>query len=279
MTITNKGLIQEVRQLLLAHPGVDLSGYREETLSRRIAARQASIHATDTDAYLQLLADDLEERQHLLDTIGVQVSSFFRNPETFDFISKELLPEMVRQKRNDASSMIRAWSAGCAGGEEAYTLAILLKEALLARAPELKAMVFATDVNAGALKKAEIAEYDPRQLAETPMDLVEKYFTSSGGKFKVTDQIRRMVSFSWDDLTTKNRIAPKDSVFGGFDLVTCRNVFIYYDTEVQMRVLDKINSSLNPGGYLILGDSEGFNFGEGFDCKTVSSTLKIWQKS
>lgn len=272
--------IGRIKELLYEHPGVNLEGYREKTLERRIAARQHDAQIDDEERYLRLLRVDMVERQKLVDTIGIQVSSFFRNFEPFEFLDKKILPVLLENKRTCPTRQLRAWSAGCAGGEEAYTLAILFAEALRRHPlPGLEAMIFATDVNAGALESASKGRYAPTQFDEMPLELAERYFEKVGSLFEVDKRIRAMVSFSWDDLTVEDRIAPEESVFGGFDLVTCRNVFIYYDAEVQERVLKKIYRAMSPGGYLLLGDSEGFSLPGELGFREIDLINNIWKKT
>lgn len=241
---------------LKAARGIDLAGYRESTLQRRVAARMAKIGQTDACAYLERLRESPDECDRLIETITISVSSFFRDPMMYEVLAHDVLPEIIERKRAGGSKEIRVWSAGCAAGEEPYTLAILLDQALEPRKSDWTCLVFATDLDNAALDRARAGVYDRERLKHTKLGVLDTYFAPSGDGYELRPLVRKMVQFSWGDLVSSKHAIPAGSVFGSFDLVLCRNVLIYFIAAVQAAAFDQLDRSLGPGGYLVLGDSE-----------------------
>jgi len=236
--------------------GIDLGGYRQPMLERRLAARMRKLGVSDPAAYLRRLETDPSECDRLVDTIAINVSSFFRNPFVFEIIHKRILPDIIERKRGQPSREIRVWSAGCGAGEEAYSIAIILHAAIKGEAADWTPRIFATDIDGEALKAAAVGAYPRDSFQTTKLGILDKYFTPNGTGFEVRPFVRKMVRFSHHDLTSPKSGAPAESVFGTFDLVLCRNVLIYFSRKVQEKVLDKLYRSVARGGYLILGESE-----------------------
>jgi chemotaxis methyl-accepting protein methylase len=158
--------------------------------------------------------------------------------------------------RREQTRQIRVWSAGCATGEEAYSVAILLAQALEDEDFPWLPSICATDISPQALAAAQTGRYRRESLETTQLGVLDRFFRPAAEGFEVIPEIRRMVHFSRDDLTSRQSLAPADSVFGSFDLVLCRNVLIYFSLDLQKRVQDKLYGALAPGGYLVLGMSE-----------------------
>jgi chemotaxis protein methyltransferase CheR len=236
--------------------GLDLGDYRRATLERRLATRMAKIRLNDPGDYLERLRSDPKECDRLIETIEIKVSSFFRDPLVFEFLAQRALPRIMERHRRSCTRQIRVWSAGCAAGEEAYSLAILLIQALEDEGSCLLPYICATDISAEALAAAQTGSYPRGSFATTQLEVLARFFKPTANGFAVTPEIRRLVHFSRDDLTSGKSRAPADSVFGSFDLVLCRNVLIYFSLDLQRRVLDKLYAALNPGGILVLGMSE-----------------------
>ena len=165
---------------------------------------------------------------------------------------------MARQRRNH-TRQIRVWSAGCASGEEAYSVAILLAQALEDEDPHCVSYICATDISLEALDAAPTGCYRRESFDTTRLRVLERFFRPTADSFKVIPEIRRLVHFSREDLTSMHLMAPADSIYGSFDLVLCRNVLIYFSLDLQKRVQNKLYGALNPGGYLILGMSESLS--------------------
>ena len=253
--------LDEVVALVLQARGLDLSAYHRSMLLRRLAARMGKLGISDAAAYVRRLETDPAECGRLVDSVGVNVSSFFRNPLVFEIIRERILPEILERKRRKPSREIRVWSAGCGAGEEAYSMAILIHNAIKGEVSQWAPCIFATDIDHEALTAANRGAYPRESFETTKLGILDGYFTPTETGFEVRPFIRRMVRFSRHDLTSPKGAAPPESVFGTFDLVLCRNVLIYFSPEVQVRVLDKLAGSMARGGYLVLGESESLDGG------------------
>lgn len=258
---------------------IDLSGYRRSTLLRRLAHRLRRLGGPDPMQYLEKLKLDPEECDRLIDALTVNVTSFFRDASVFDFLEHEILPQIIDRKKKEASKEIRIWCAGCSTGEEAFSMAILIDCALVDEPGSWTPMIFATDISREVLKKAEEAIYTKDQLKEAKLGIVEEYFTTADENFEVCPAMREMVKFSCDDIVEPSRFAPMESVFGGFDMILCRNVMIYFLLNQQRTILDKLYRSLNHGGYLVLGKSESIDRKHETKFETVNNRLRVFKKS
>ncbi len=235
---------------------IDVSGYRENTLRRRVAARMAKVCHGDHADYLQRLRVNPGECDRLIEAITINVSSFFRDPMVYEALARDVLPELIERKQANGTKEIRVWSAGCAAGEEPYSIAILLDQALKGQKSDWSCLIFATDLDNAVLERAKVGVYDRKQLKDTRLGVVDGYFTPEGDGYRLRPFLRKMVQFSRGDLVSPEHAIPAGSIFGSFDLVLCRNVLIYFSTEVQAAVFAQLDRSLAPGGYLVLGDSE-----------------------
>jgi chemotaxis protein methyltransferase CheR len=238
---------------------VDLSGYRNSMLERRIMARMTKVGLDSEDEYLRKLTSDSFECTRLVDTILINYSFFFRNPLVFEIIAQNILPSIIKKKRIAENKDIRIWSAGCAAGEEAFSIAILVHQALENEKDLWKPYIFATDIDSEALCKVETGIYPPEAFEDIKFGLLGKYFIPRGNNYEVKQSIKEMVLFSEDDLTSMGTFAPAESVYGSFDLILCRNVLIYFDQQLQETTLDKLFQALIPGGYLVLGEAEALD--------------------
>ncbi|MFC1614375.1 CheR family methyltransferase [Gemmatimonadota bacterium] len=258
--------------------GIDLSGYRRSMLERRLCARMAQLQLNDSKAYLEQLRSDPAEYTHLVDCILINVSSFFRNPLVFEIIAQSILPSIIERKRIEGSNELRVWCAGCAEGEEAYSIAILTHQVLEREERDWIPYIFATDMDSDALRQAEKAIFPRASLENTKLGILDKYFTNQGNFYEVRPFIRKMVRFSQCDLTSPKTVAPAESVFGTFDLVLCRNVLIYFTREVQERIFTKLYKSLAKDGYLILGEAEALDREIQSVFRTIDSLNRIFIK-
>lgn len=250
-----EAVLEELRRVR----GLDLSDYRRATLERRLAARMANLRLKDPGEYLQRLRSDPSECDRLIETIVIKVSSFFRAPLVFELLAHRVLPLIMERHRREHTRQIRVWSAGCATGEEAYSGAILLAQALEDEDFPWLPYICATDISPEALAAAQTGSYRRESLETTLLGILDRFFRPTADGFEVIPEIRRMVHFSRHDLTSRHSFAPADSVFGSFDLVLCRNVLIYFSLDLQKRVQDKLYGALTPGGYLVLGMSESLS--------------------
>jgi two-component system, chemotaxis family, CheB/CheR fusion protein len=231
--------------------GFDFTGYKRTSLGRRIERRMQTVGADSYLGYLDHLEVDPEEFTHLFNTILINVTSFFRDPPAWEYLSAEILPKLAADKRDDEP--IRVWSAGCASGEEAYTLAMAIAEALGPEVVRERVKIYATDVDEDALNEARQARYTDKHVDGVPPELLERYFERNGqgdGQgYVFSKELRRSVIFGRHDLI-------QDAPISRIDLLVCRNTLMYLNSDTQSNVLARFSFALREGGYLFLGKAE-----------------------
>jgi two-component system CheB/CheR fusion protein len=227
--------------------GFDFSGYKRTTLLRRIAKRMAQVGVKDYTAYLEYLEAQPDEFVALFNTILINVTSYFRDPWAWEYLQQEILPKIIASK--ERYEPIRVWSAGVASGEEAYSVAMLLCEALGASEYRQRAKIYATDVDDDALARARQGKAEEKELEEVPANLREKYFEAEGNHYLLRGDLRRSLIFGRHDLL-------QDAPISRIDLLICRNTLMYFESEAQARILARLHYALTEKGYLFLGKAE-----------------------
>lgn len=227
--------------------GFDFTGYKRSSLQRRVTKQMHSRDINNFGDYLDYLQVHPEEFTHLFNTILINVTSFFRDIPAWNYLWRELLPRIIKEK--SPQEPIRIWSAGCASGEEAYTLAIILAEILGAVQFRQRVKIYATDVDEEALAQARLASYSQRQIQPVSGELQEKYFELIGQRYAFRPDLRRVVIFGRHDLV-------QDAPISRLDLLVCRNTLMYLNAETQKRILSRFHFALNPTGALFLGKAE-----------------------
>ncbi len=234
------GKIGEVR-------GFSGGAYKEGCLRRRIAVRMRARGVHTYDQYAHVLDGDAEEYDRLLDTITINVTKFFRNRETWQLLADRVVPKLWQERQGS----VECWSAGCASGEEPYTLAVLFLEAAR-RAPGGaggRARIDATDFDRVSIERAVEGAYRPAAFEEMPPQLVSRYVTGAD-PCHVTPEVKELVRFRQHDLLREPPPHPP------YDLIMCRNVVIYFDQPTQEQLFRRFVDALRPGGYLVLGKVE-----------------------
>lgn len=227
--------------------GFDFTGYKRTTLMRRVRHRMEQAGYTSFEEYLDFLQAGSDEFTALFNTILINVTSFFRDPDTWEFVGAEVIPRLLAERGPNAP--IRVWSAGCASGQEAYTLTMLLAEALGVDGFRQRVKIYATDVDEEALTEARGASYDAKAVESVPPDLLARYFEQSNGRYVFHKDLRRGVIFGRNDLV-------KDAPISRVDLLVCRNTLMYLNAETQRNVLGRLHFALAPQGTLFLGHAE-----------------------
>jgi two-component system CheB/CheR fusion protein len=227
--------------------GFDFSGYKRSSLQRRIRKRMEVVGVESYDQYTDYLEVHPDEFVHLFNTILINVTDFFRDPAAWAYLKTEVVPRMVAGKQPNDS--FRIWSAGCASGEEAYTLAMIFAEALGEDRFREHVKIYGTDVDLDALNQARQGTYLVRQLEEMDPALREKYFEPNGDRRAFRKDLRRSVIFGRHDLT-------QDAPISRLDLLVCRNTLMYFNAEVQSRIIERFHFGICDGGYLFLGKAE-----------------------
>ncbi|MFC4249339.1 CheR family methyltransferase [Natribaculum luteum] len=222
------------------------SHYNDGYLDRRLSSRMRRTQTTTYEEYLELLRADPGEQEALLESMSINVTGFFRNPDVWEGIQDVL---RTLSKTNDS---VHVWSAACADGREPYSLSMLAHAD--PRIDEATVHILATDISETALETAHRGVYEESRTVDIGDQLeflpnYERFVDRSGGTFRVVDEIKRNVTFERHDLI-------KDDSKSGFDLVVCRNLFIYIDSEYKQSMLETIAKSLRPGGYLVIGKAE-----------------------
>ena len=244
--------VAEILAFLSGHFGEDFQAYSKKLAKKRIAERSAQFHL-GLQAYAGFLREDPVEPAALARMLRIRFSCFFRDPLQFELLGSVVIPVLLHDCRK---GLFRVWSAACASGEEAYSLAIVLDEALRLSEAKPKVQIFATDIAEEALAEARLGRYLPESLAEVSLGRVGRYFSARKPGYQVAEKLRDMVTYSRHDLLDPRTYVPPESLFGGFDLVLCRNFLMYLDREGYARVFDNLFRALNPGGILLLGNAE-----------------------
>ncbi len=227
--------------------GFDFTGYKRSSLIRRITKRMQTVNVDGVSDYKDYLEVEPEEFIQLFNTILINVTKFFRDPEAWNCLAEEVIPSIVDEK--SSNEPIRAWSVGCASGEEAYTVAIVLAEALGKDEFRKRVKIYATDVDEEALDQARHAHYRDADLESVPDKLRKKYFKQVGDRFAFSPDLRRSVIFGTND-------AVQNAPISHLDLLVCRNTLMYFNSEIQNRILARFHFALNDNGVLFLGKAE-----------------------
>jgi two-component system CheB/CheR fusion protein len=227
--------------------GLDFRGYKRTSLQRRIALRMEAVGVETFGAYQSHLEADPAEFESLLNTVLINVTSFFRDAEAWDVLKNEVVPKLIAQAEPDLP--IRVWSVGCASGEEPYSIAILFAEALGLAEFCNRVKIYATDLDEEALKVARLATYSARDVECVPTELLDRYFEKTRNHYVFEREVRKCVIFGRHNIV-------HDAPISRIDLLVCRNLLIYLEAETQNAVLPRLHYALNPEAYLFLGKAE-----------------------
>jgi chemotaxis protein methyltransferase CheR len=238
-------LLRKVRE----ERGLDLSGYKESFVRRRLQSRFRILGIEGLDQYCAILAKRPEEFLKLLDVLAINVTEFFRDPSLWELLSKKLIPELCRMREHTPAKILRFLSAGSASGEEAYSIAIALCETLGDQLPKYSITIRGIDIDQDCITRIKAGVYAPDRLKNVPPEILAKYFTREGNMYRVKPGIKKMVRAANADLITER--LPRY-----FDMIFCRNVLIYFTKESHTEIFSKLHESLSTGGFLILGRTE-----------------------
>jgi two-component system CheB/CheR fusion protein len=240
-------IFKQIILLLRQRSGVDFAYYKQQTLRRRIARRSAIVKKKNITRYLEFLSSNTAEQDALFQDVLIPVTSFFRDPTTFQALTETVFPSFLKNNNDDAP--IRIWIAGCSTGEEAYSIAICLDEFLGEKVHNKKIQIFASDISEKAIKKARAGIYTKADVEILSASRLENYFTKNGDGYEVSKHIRDMCVIAPHNFL-------KDPPFAKMDLISCRNVLIYMDTFLQKKAFANFHYALKETGFLLLGKSE-----------------------
>ena len=249
-------ILTQILRYVSERRGVDFSTYESAFLEQQLQKRVVATKTQNYAAYYRVLAERAEELPLLCDALLIKFSLFFRDPLVFELLANVFVPQLAQAKSAADNHTLRIWSAGCANGEEPYSLAIILQEWLEQTAEAWNVHVFATDIQAEALENAKAAVYPAESLRHVKYGFLLKYFEPVGKAFRVRAAIRKLVSFSNYDLLDKKCAVPPESIFGDFDLVCCRNVLIYLNPDAYAAGVQKLVHAVSQTGMLVLGEAE-----------------------
>lgn len=240
--------IKHILIQLRAITGHDFALYKQSTIGRRIERRMLQHNIDNIDIYARYLKENPAEARILFKELLINVTSFFRDTEAFAVLEKSILPTLCADKTDDF--VFRAWVAGCSTGEEAYSIAILLREFMTKTRQEFKVQIYSTDLDEDVITAARAGFYAPNIVSDVTPDRLQRFFIKEESGYRIKKEIREMVVFA-----TQNVI--KDPPFTKLDLLSCRNLMIYLEAELQNRLIPTFHYALNPNGVLFLSPSEG----------------------
>jgi len=236
--------------------GIDLSVFNRSYLEKTINWRMSETRCESVIQYVDYLKNTNDEADFLRKALNNNFSLFFRNPLTFAFIEHHILPALVAIKSKKRNNEIRIWSAACAAGQEAFSIAILCDELVKNQNGGVRFRIFATDLSDAELEKAHQGIYTENALRNVTFDRMKNYFTQKGDSFIVNPQLKDYIDFSTFDLLDEACDCPMASIFGNFDIVICANLLFYYNSNAQKRILRKVDNCLASKGFLIVGEAE-----------------------
>ena len=253
--------VDELTNTLAERYGRDVSAFAPTFLAESMAQRRKAARLGSDAEWLALLRADGGEAEAFVASLRVSHSELFRGSLTFAVLGELVLPALVddparRTALRRGRAGLRVWSAGCANGEEPYSIAILLRKLESERGYPLPHRIFATDSDDECLRRARLGAFSSQALRNVPLGHVEACFVRTGDTYSVAPSLRAHVDFSRHDLADASSAAPEASIFGHFDLILCCNVLYYYRADVQRVILDRLLRSLARGGYLVTGEAE-----------------------
>ncbi|GAA3920101.1 chemotaxis protein [Chitinophaga oryziterrae] len=265
----DEALLPEIFQLVKENSGQDFNHYKSPTITRRIAKRMAQSNIKSVDDYLQLLRGNPEENKLLAQDFLIGVTRFFRDKAAFEVLKDQVLGKLLESKEEGA--ILKIWVTACSTGEEVYSIAIMLDQALHKRNKWLDIKIFATDIDSNAIEFASKGCYPASIVKEVEPEILKKYFIKEGNKYQIVPRLRKQIVFARHNIL-------KDPPFIKNDLVTCRNMLIYFDNVLQRQVLASLHFAMNGGGYLFLGPSESAAVIRG-GLEEISPKWKIYRKN
>jgi chemotaxis protein methyltransferase CheR len=259
-----------LKNLIQKNLGFNSNQYKDSHFKRRIDVRLRATNVRNYKEYVELLQSDKNEYPELMETLTVNVTNFFRNPEVYDIVEKEVLPAIIKSK-NIGLRSIRIWSAGCSIGVEAYSIAMLLNHLLGNDFNKYNIKITGTDIDKESLLKAQSGVYSDAEMKDVRPAFLKKYFTKEDGKYVVSDELKKITQFKKQDLIS----GPKMS---GFDAVFCRNVTIYFQKELQEQLYMDFYDALGKDGFFVMGKTETLIGPSKDKFKPYNSKERIYQK-
>jgi chemotaxis protein methyltransferase CheR len=264
-------VLDRLRSILKTRKGFNLSLYKDKCIKRRIAKRIRATQSATAEAYCNLLLQDGSELDALLEVLTIHVSEFFRNPATYAKLTNEIFPYLFNLCKKESKNKLNLWSVGCAGGEEPYSLALIMKDTFPEETARVNCSIYATDVSDAVLEVASKGVYGSERLKSLPHLLKSRYFTFCDGYYRLLPEIMELVAFEQSDLYCTGSY-PKS------DMIMCRNVLIYFEQKQQSRIIEGFVDALPSGGILVLGKSENLLGETRKPFQTICPVERIYRK-
>lgn len=264
--------LASLRDKIIKSNSFDIGNYDQKLILDSIETRRQYLNLPGTDDYLIFVSENLKEIGQLINTMCVGYSFFFRNPVCNYYLETHVFPTLLKNEKSE----IRVWSAGCARGEEPYSIAIMLQNYLEQKRMAVEYLIFSTDINTQYLKYAEKAEYSEEEISNVKFGDLKKYFEKIDIGYRLKKEIRDRITLSNYDLLDTETKHPPSSVYGHFDIVICCNLLIYFNAAGKKLALQKLERAIPEGGFLVLGESESLPATIKF--KPVSSHSNIYKK-
>lgn len=265
--------LTEISQRVCQLSGKDISHYDQEFLMKILTMRWAQIGISNAFEYNLYMEKNPEEVFVFHNALINVFSQFFRDPLTFAVLDSVVLPRLLAEKSK--GSELRIWSAGCSTGQEAYSLAMMLEDLRAQQGAGFTFRIIATDRSEDALVIAKEGIYESTSFQNMTLKHFNRYVVKEGDRYRVCDDLKRSVSFTVYDLLDPFTSTPPESIFGGFDVIFCCNVLIYYEPQTQQRIIKKLEKALNPNGFLVTGETEKdlIKRNKGFQIMTESVSI------
>ena len=232
---------EKFKKDVFALTGIDLDAYKEKQMRRRIETLIGKNKITSYDEYVKLIKTNKTKFEEFINYLTINVSEFYRNPDQWDLMDKEIIPDLISKFGNN----LKIWSAACSTGDEPYSLVMLLSKHI----PLNQIKIYATDIDKQVMAQAQVGLYNEKSLVGVPAEFKAKYFKKVGTSYQISDEIKSRVEFKQANLLT-------DNYPSNYDFIVCRNVLIYFTDEAKTDVYAKFAKSLKPGGVLFIGSTE-----------------------
>ncbi len=269
-------IVGQVSQVMKDVYAMDISVYDESFLLKLIDYRLAAIGIKNPSDYSLYLSNNAAEAKNLLRSLNINYSEFFRNPLAFALLGQWILPKLIMEKPVD--SELRIWSAGCAYGQEAYSVAMLLDMAKNYQGHKVPYRIIATDISHSSLNLAAKGKYQEELMQNLRIKDVKEFFVEENKTYKIAPRLKQHITFSYYDLLDKYTCNPQESIFGDFDLIFCSNLLYYYQPEHQQFILQKIIRALSANGYFITGETEKHTIASIRELHMVAPPASVYQK-
>ena len=247
-------MFSQLRSFIYEKTGIYFQDNKRYLLESRVGRRLSTLKLPGFGAYFnELHKGGLNgELKDLVNAVTINETFFFRNVPKFDILEKELIPEIIERRAKEGKRQVRIWSAACSTGDEPYTIALIVKERLQPKYPNVRFEIVGSDINTEVLEKARAGIYGEYAVRNVPPPVMRKHFSEDGARYRLNPEVCRMARFHHVNLSDRTAMMR----MRGVDIVLCANVLIYFDNQAKQRVVSSIYNNLNAGGYLIVGFSE-----------------------